>query len=111
MTDSQTIARSLSDAQLDKIADAIEAAECPHHEGPFGGYDYGHNEAFYGPAPKGGRYVIRDFRDPSSPNWGAWVHQAHDREAHERAFTSLTRRHIALAAFSAVCEHLMKGEG
>lgn len=83
---------------LDAIADAIERARCPGREGPYGGYDYGHNTDFYGPAPKDGRYVVRDFRDPSSPAWGTWVHQCHDEAEHEAAFARLTRRHIAAAA-------------
>lgn len=101
MNDVERIADSLTEAQLDRVADAIEAAQCPGREGPFGGYDYGHNEAFYGPAPKDGRYVVRDFRDPKSETWGSWVHQTNDREEHEAMFKTLTRRHIAEAAVRA----------
>ncbi len=88
-------------AVLDRIAAAIEAARCPHREGPFGGYDYGHNPAFYGPEPEGGRYVVRDFRDPHSPDWGKWVHQTGDRAEHELVLERMTQRHIARAAYDA----------
>lgn len=83
---------------IEAVAAAIEVARCPGREGPFGGYDYGHNTEFYGPEPEGGRYVIRDFRDPASSTWGAWVHQTHDHAEHERMFDKMTRDHVALAA-------------
>ena len=100
---------------IEAVAAAIEVARCPGREGPFGGYDYGHNTEFYGPEPEGGRYVIRDFRDPASSTWGAWVHQTHDHAEHERMFDKMTRDHVALAAirtlapmmaevFAEVCE-------
>ena len=84
-----------------RAAEAIARARCPGREGPFGGYDYGHNTSLYGPEPEDGRYVIRDFRDPSSPTWGRWVHQEHDRDAHEAMYDKLTGEHIAVAALSA----------
>lgn len=90
-----------SDGLVGRVADAIEAAKCPHREGPFGGYDYGHNEAFYGPAPEGGRYVIRDFRDPQK-NWGKFLHLTNDNAAHEAMFAKMTREHIAQAAIAAL---------
>ena len=83
---------------IEAVAAAIEVARCPGREDPFGGYDYGHNTEFYGPEPEGGRYVIRDFRDPASSTWGAWVHQTHDHAEHERMFDKMTRDHVALAA-------------
>ena len=88
--------------EVEAVARAIESASCPGREGPFGGYDYGHNEAFYGPAPEGGRYVIRDFRDPSSPDWGAWLHQTNDRDEHESMFARMTDDHVAQAAIAAL---------
>lgn len=84
-----------------RVADAIEQARCPHREGPFGGYDYGHPDD---QPVKGGRYVVRDFRDPSSPDWGKWLHQTDDREDHERVFEQMTREHIARAAIAAIRE-------
>lgn len=86
---------------LDDVAFAIERARCPGREGPYGGYDYGHNTDFYGPEPVGGRYVVRDFRDFLSPNWGKWVHQTACAEEHEQALLRLTGRHIAQAAIDA----------
>ena len=83
---------------IEAVAAAIEVARCPGREGPFGGYDYGHNTEFYGPEPEGGRYVIRDFRDPASSTWVAWVHQTHDHAEHERRFDKMTRDHVATAA-------------
>lgn len=87
---------------VEAVARAIESARCPGREGPFGGYDYGHNEAFYGKSPEGGRYVIRDFRDPTSSDWGKWLHQTDDSEAHEVMFAKMTRDHIAQAAIAAM---------
>lgn len=86
---------------LEAAAAAMESAKCPGREGPFGGYYYGYHEAFYGPAPERGRYVVRDFRDPSSPNYGAWVHQTPDHDEHEAAFERMTREHIAQACITA----------
>ena len=88
--------------EIQAVARAIKSASCHGREGPFGGYDYGHNEAFYGPAPEGGRYVIRDFRDPSSPDWGAWLHQTNDRDEHESMFAKMTDDHVAQAAIAAL---------
>jgi hypothetical protein len=83
---------------VERVARAIENSRCAGREGPFGGYDYGYDTDFYGPEPEGGRYVVRDFRDPSSPTFGAWVHQTADRDEHEAAFKRLTEHHIATAA-------------
>lgn len=91
-----------SDAELDAVADVIENAECPGRQGPFGAFDYGHNEDFYGPAPAAGRWVIRDFRDPASDDWGTAVHQTSDRDKHEEMFMALQRRHVADAVLRAV---------
>lgn len=85
---------------VEAVADAIERANCPGREGPFGGYDYGHNEDFYGKAPEGGRYVIRDFRNPASRDWGKWLHQTDDPNEHLAIFEKMTREHIATAAIT-----------
>jgi hypothetical protein len=95
---------SVPNAVLDEVAFAIERARCPGREGPYGGYDYGHNTEFYGPEPEGGRYVVRDFRDFGSETWGAWVHQTHDEDEHEQALLRLTGRHIAEAAIRAYAQ-------
>ncbi len=87
--------------EVEAVKAAIKLASCPGREGPFGGYDYGHNEAFYGPAPEDGRYVIRDFRDRKSPDWGKWLHQTDNREEHEAMFAKMTDDHIAQAAIAA----------
>jgi hypothetical protein len=96
---------TLHNELVEKVGQAIEAARCNGREGPFGGYDYGHDTDFYGPAPEGGRYVIRDFRDPGSPDWGKWLHQTNDREEHEKLFAKMTRDHIARAAIEAASLH------
>src|SRR3546814_16599445 len=67
-------------------------------EGPFGGYDYGHNNS---QPVKGGRYVIRDFRDPSSPDWGKWIHQTDNHDEHEALFKRMADEHIVRATISA----------
>lgn len=89
---------------VEQVARAISSASCPGHEGPFGGYDYGHNRE----APKGGRYVIRDFRDPASNDWGKWVHQSDDRDEHDAMFTKMTEEHIAQAAIKAVLDAMQE---
>ena len=88
--------------EVEAVKAAIKLASCLGREGPFGGYDYGHNEAFYGPAPEDGRYVIRDFRDPKSPDWGKWLHQTDNREEHEAMFVKMTDDHIAHSAIAAL---------
>jgi hypothetical protein len=93
---------TVSEGVVERVARAIDAAQCKGREGPFGGYDYGHNADFYGPAPEGGRYVVRDFRDPASPDYGKWVHQTNDRDEHERVFARMTEHHIARAAIAAL---------
>jgi hypothetical protein len=84
---------------IDRAINAAEKARCPHREGPFGGYDYGHNNPL---SVEGGRYVIRDFRDPSSAGWGKWLHQTEDREEHDAIFKKMTDEHILRAAISAL---------
>ena len=82
---------------IEQCALAMEAAKCPCREGPFGGYDYGHNND---KPVEGGRYVIRDFRDPASDNWGKWIHQTDDRDVHDAEFDRMTQRHIARAVLA-----------
>jgi hypothetical protein len=96
-------------ALLDRVGEAIVRAGCPSREGPYGGYDYGYNTDFYGEAPKGGRYVVRDCRDMRSPDWGRWVHQTDDRVEHEAAFQRLTRRHVAREALLAALQQNDEG--
>lgn len=92
------------EATLTLVGLAIERAGCPGREGPFGGYDYGYKTEFYGPAPAAGRYVIRDFRDPASPDWGKPIHYTPDEDAHNAMFAKLTQHHIARAAILALKE-------
>ena len=87
---------------IERVAEAIIGAQCLGREGPFGGYDYGHNTEFYGPAPEGGRYVIRDFRTPKSR--GEWLHQTDDNELHQSTFKKMTEEHIAKAAIRAMLD-------
>lgn len=91
---------AVSQDDVGRVAEAIENARCKGREGPFGGYDYGYNPEFYGPPPEGGRYVIRDFRDPASPDWGKWLHQTDDKDEHEALFEKMTREHYARAAIA-----------
>lgn len=62
---------------------------------PYGGYDYGYNEAFYGPAPKEGRYVVRCEKTDKI------VHQTNDESAHNKAYDLLTNTFYARAAIAA----------
>lgn len=83
------------------VAEAIIRAGCPGREGPFGGYDYGYENDS---PPKGGRYVIRDFREIGSPDFGKWLHQTDDPAVHEAMLEKMTREHIATAAIKAMRE-------
>jgi hypothetical protein len=65
---------------------------------PYGGYDYGHNEDFYGPAPKSGRYVIRCKKTDKI------VHQTNDEAAHDAAYDLLTNIYHARAVLMAIRE-------
>lgn len=65
---------------------------------PYGGYDYGHNEAFYGPAPKEGRYVVRCERTNKI------VHQTNDHDSHQAAYERLTNEFHARAALQSLRE-------
>ena len=85
---------------IERVAGAIETACCHGREGPFGGYDYG----FDGKTVMGGRFVIRDFRDPKSPDWGKWLFQTDDREEYEALLVKMTRDHVARAALSALSQ-------
>ena len=82
---------------IEQCALAMEAAKCPGREGPFGGYDYGHNNP---KTVEGGRYVIRDFRDPASDNWGKWIHQTDSQDVHDAEFERMTQQHIARAVLA-----------
>jgi hypothetical protein len=84
---------------IERVARAIESAQCLGREGPYGGYDYGCRNK---KPVEGGRYVVRDFRDPASSNWGAWVHQTDNRDDHEEAHKRLTKEHIARVAIEAM---------
>lgn len=86
-----------SDQHLDQVAAAIEAAECPGREGPFGQYDY----SYANPNPPAEPYHVRDFRDPRSETWGRTVFKSAIREEATAMFETLTRRHIARAALTA----------
>lgn len=94
MTDRETLAR---------VADAIEQAQCPNREGPYGLYDY----TSYGhPKP----HHVRDFRDPKSETWGHAVLTTTDREEAEATYKRLTREHVAKAAIAALRASTQGGE-
>jgi hypothetical protein len=83
---------------LAAIWEAIEAAGCPHREGPYGLYDYSN---YPGTEPP---HVVRDFRDPRSADWGKAVFRTSDAAAAKTEFTRLTHEHIAMAAYRASME-------
>ena len=94
-TQSQGRAREITALTLERVATAIEQAQCPNREGPYGLYDY----TSYGhPKP----HHVRDFRDPRSATWGHAVLMTTDREEAEATYRKLTREHIARAAIDAV---------
>jgi hypothetical protein len=80
---------------LDAVADAIEKAGCPGREGPYGSYDYSN---YNGESPP---FVVRDFRDPNSAEWGTVVWRGSDSKTCDEVYNILTRRHIAAAAIRA----------
>lgn len=85
------------DSMVERVSAAIVRAGCPDREGPFGGYDYGYPDDT---PVKGGRYVIRDFREIGSPDFGKWLHQTDDAAAHDEMFAKMTREHIARATIT-----------
>ena len=87
-----------TDEQLDRIAAAIEAAQCPGREGPYGLYDYGYSN----PNPPDEPYCVRDFRDTRAARYGMTVFRSADRATAETKFEELTRRHVARAAWNAL---------
>lgn len=88
---------SWSDEHLDRVYAAIQEAECPHREGPYGLYDY----TYANPLPPAEPHHVRDFRDPRSETWGRTVFKSADRDAARRMYDALTGRHIARAALEA----------
>jgi hypothetical protein len=86
-----------SDEHLDRVAAAIEAAMCPHREGPFGLYDY----AYSNPNPPAQPHHVRDFRDPRSEDWGRTVFKSASPDEARAEYDARTRRHIAQAALDA----------
>lgn len=79
----------ISHEVISDVANAIDRARCPHREGPFGGYLYDD------------LHVIRDFRDPASPDWGKWLHRTTDTYLHEELYAKMTREYIASEAILA----------
>ena len=84
---------------LDKVADAIHAAECHGVEGPFGLYNY---ESYKGDAAP---HVIRDYR-PGTATYGATLLRTDREDIAEREYENMTRRYVAKAALNAVLDHL-----
>ena len=82
------VASSDTDSVLDKVAEAIERAQCPDREGPYGLYSYG-------------KYAVRDFRDYSSPDYGKVIFTHEDENIARAEYEKLTRRHIARAGIKA----------
>jgi len=83
---------------MDMIERAARALGDSLDRRPYGGYDYGHNEAFYGPAPEAGRYVVRCEKTDKI------VHQTHDQAEHDAAYERLTNAFHVRAVLSALRE-------
>lgn len=92
--------RIMNGAALDTIADAIEKAQCPDRQGPYGLFDY---SRYPGDSPP---RVVRDFRYPGLPTFGHQVFSSHHEDKAAAEFERLTRRHIAAAAVVAVLNAL-----
>lgn len=82
---------------IERVAAAIEAAQCLGREGPFGLYDY----SDYKTATP---HRVRDFRDPLSEDYGKAVFAFADREQARVEYERLTKQHIARAAIEAMRE-------
>lgn len=85
----------MTNEDLDRVGAAIEAAQCPGREGPYGLYDY---TSYGDPVP----FHVRDWRDPKSTTWGCAVFKSVDRAEATSQYELLTRRHIAQAAIAAI---------
>jgi hypothetical protein len=93
----------IDDTTLERVAAAIELAQCPGREGPYGLYDYtdcGDKEP----------HRVRDFRDPRSETYGRSVLRTTDKEAARKEYERLTRLHIARAAVEALQEKTLPGK-
>ncbi|MFZ3481690.1 hypothetical protein [Sphingomonas sp. 3-13AW] len=86
-----------ADPRLEAVYAAIEAAQTPGKEGPFGLFDY----SDYGdPVP----HHVRDFRDPRSGTYGNCVFKSINREDAFGAYERFTREHVAIAAVTATLQ-------
>jgi hypothetical protein len=85
----------MSDTMLERVAQAIEEAQCRHREGPFGLYDY---SSYGDPIP----HHVRDFRQLGSPTYGHCVFRSDDREAAQSEYDRLTRDYVARSAIEAM---------
>ncbi len=85
----------ITEETLERVGMAIERANNPGREGPYGLYDY----TTYGdPVP----HHVRDFRDMRSDTYGHTVFRSTDRDAARAEYERLTRCHIARAAVEAL---------
>lgn len=83
---------TITDEMVEAAARALGDSLCRR---PYGGYDYGYNEAFYGPAPEAGRYVVRCEKTDKI------VHQTNNQADHDAAYENLTLAFHARAALEA----------
>ncbi|MCE4223450.1 hypothetical protein HCU64_06775 [Methylobacterium sp. C25] len=88
--------RALREAMAEKVYAAIEKAQCPGREGPYGLYDYSNYEGASAP------HVVRDFRDMRSPDYGKFIFRSDDPAVARDEYDRLTRLHIGETALAAV---------
>lgn len=90
------------DQRLETIHAAIDAAQVPDRQGPYGLFDY---TSYGDPAP----HHVRDFRDTRSDTYGDSVLVTTDRDLARRTYERLTREHVAIAAMQATLRVLGLG--
>jgi len=81
---------------IERVASAIEEAQCHGREGPYGLYDYSDYPGNTAP------HRVRDFRDPKSDTYGNHVFKSVNREEARAEYERLTREHVAKAAIEAM---------
>jgi hypothetical protein len=85
--------------RLEAVWAAIDAAQAPGRQGPYGLFDY----TGYGHAIP---HHVRDFRDPGSEAYGDCVFRSTDPAQARAVYERLTREHVARAAIRATLQAL-----
>lgn len=85
----------ITEKMIERVASAIDAAQCPGREGPYGLYDYSDYPGNAAP------HRVRDFRDLKSDTYGNHVFKSTNRDEAKAEYERLTKEHVAKAAIEA----------